>query len=221
MNLVGLNTYQVFYMAHLAEDLITIGRYQEADDLLNSSRALAIQIGDKSGEAYVMGRQGKLFLGLGEYQKAVDLLNKALLIADVSGMTGGTALLHIDLAIANLRMGETNAALSAIDSCMDIATTDLEKARILCSLGEIDLFRKDFEKAAGYLADSLEFAEKTKNALLIASVKLPYARSLLGMGDKRFSSKILKDALECFEVWDLKDEIQTIKVILSGLDQFL
>ena len=99
---------------NLGQLYATLGRTQEAEQLLDSVVARARQAGDRSGEATALSNLGSVYSARGEYDRALAVQGSALTIAQELGDRSNEAIILNNLGLTYDRWGRPEQAKSLL-----------------------------------------------------------------------------------------------------------
>ena len=154
---------QIFEQGNLYKNQ---GMYQKSKDLYLKALSIAIQIGNKYGEAECYRNLGNVFRFLSEYVKAEEYLQKALQIQREIGDKEGEAECYVRLGVVFLCLGKYVKAEEYLQKALQIEREIGNKqGESTCYINLGDVFRSlgEYVKAEEYLQKALQINREIGN----------------------------------------------------------
>jgi len=148
---------------------VIAGAYAAAGDrdkaLENYKQALAIDQGDRSGEAWDLARLGAFYVGQGEYEKALQCLDQVVPYYRAEHRPGAEALALYWMGVAYRKQGRWQQALEALNRALSIWPIKNSWRRVIAQeIGCVYLDSGDSPKALEVFEKSLSESRAAKDA---------------------------------------------------------
>ena len=140
---------------------ISLGDYRKAIEYLKKDLKIAIEIGNRHGEATAYGNLGATYDSLGDYPKAIEYLEKHLKIAIEIGDLRGEGTAYGNLGATYNSLGDYRKAIEYLEKHLKIAIEigDLRgEGAAYGNLGATYNSLGDYPKAIEYLEKHLKIA---------------------------------------------------------------
>ena len=209
------------------QQLLTIGRFQEALPLFEQALMIVREIGERQGEGVILSNIGAVYHNLGRYEQALATYEEALAIrTEVGDRAGvGQTLNNIGLVYSNL--GRYEQALATYDQALAIRTEVGDRAgegatlnniaEVYSNLGRYEQALATYEEA---LAISTEVGNRRGEGITLTNIGVVYRN--LGRYEQALAT--YEQALAIFtEVGDRATEgttLNNIAVVYANLGRY-
>ena len=152
----------------LAESARRLGRFDDAEALLERARAGFVDVGDRAGEADVLQVTGTVAAQRGDTTLARERYLESLAIRDELGDESGVAALTSNLGIVAQQQGDGSAAREYADRALAIYTKLGDRRRIgTCqvNLAWMDGLAGDYESARRRCEEAIRLATEVGDRL--------------------------------------------------------
>ena len=161
--------------------------FREANDLFETSR--------------VLNNLGETFKLMGNYEKAIDQFNEGLDVIESTGVKRNIGYLQMNLAECHIRQGQVKKAKLYARRALDIIK-DQEDVYLQAYLNLVWALIHDHGGKASSADNEFESALSKMMGLGIpfdtAIFRLDYARSSLRRGKTKKATRLLREAVRCF-----------------------
>jgi CHAT domain-containing protein/tetratricopeptide (TPR) repeat protein len=155
---LGDRYWEAYSLHYSGRTVSSLGKNQEALELLNQALKIREEIGDRIGEATTLNNLGLIYRSLGEKRKALDYYNQALTIRRAVGDKSGEADTLISLGLVYRSMGENQKALHYYNQALPIKRAVGDKsgeAGTLNNLGLVSRSLGEKQKALDFYNQAL------------------------------------------------------------------
>jgi tetratricopeptide (TPR) repeat protein len=171
-----------------------LGQSEKAQPYLQRALTFYERIEDKSGQAQVQREQGLQLERMGRYAEALQTYQQAGSTAQAGNCTLEQAALWNAIGRCQARLGQLDAAASALQTALEVATDQKDTLAFqsaLITLGDLALAQNQLEKARERFAQAL----KRKDG----AAELPFlTEALVGLGRVALAKGNLEEAEERF-----------------------
>ena len=143
----------------LTEVFATLGKYQEA--AVSARRTIAADPSNADAQVYLSASLALSFAKTGQYSSALSEAEKAI------SLVPDNAMAQASLGIAQLGMGNTQAAEAALNKSLEI---DPDLAEAHAGVAEIKLAKEDYEGAVAAATKAIEINKKFTRAYAIRGI---------------------------------------------------
>jgi predicted ATPase len=214
--LIGDPLRELPYKVNLVDDLIAVGRLDEAERIVRQVLELAREIPDRYSEAYALATQGSLLVRRGEYAAAIAMLHQSLAKWRECDEEGNRPYVEADLASAHLGLLELELAYEHGERGVQQAgTNQIALAYARDTLGQVQAARGDWELARATYEQGIATAEAAGVKHYAASARRHFADLVLQAGDRQRGLELLAQARETFLALDLVQEIASTGKVMA------
>ncbi|HEY2060319.1 MAG TPA: BTAD domain-containing putative transcriptional regulator [Amycolatopsis sp.] len=175
--------------------------YPEAARTLGESYRISERIGDPGGMARALTGLCVVSRSTGRPEESRTLAARALEVFTGIGDVLGMAHLQTSHAVASIHLGRFDEAEMALDKawrlCVELDDPH-RMALVLRRQGQLQLRRRDPERAMSCLRRALELLESMSDELCAAQVRLDLGRTYTTLGERQAAARALIDASSHF-----------------------
>ncbi len=184
-------------LGSMASVRVSLGHLDEALEAAHDALRLARALGDREQEAWLLAGLGNSYLDLGETGLAMDAGERALRLFGELGQAGGQARAHTVVGGALRLLGRSDEARLHYEAARRIATeagSDVNVARALYDLGELERDAGDLETALGLHRQALDLRRRVRNRQAQSTSLLRIGQALSAQGDAESAYEALHEA---------------------------
>jgi hydrogenase-4 transcriptional activator len=187
-----------------AELLSAMGRYDEAEELVNRCIQLAEKDGDKWLESYAVRILGGVYLGRGQVDNALASLRQALRLSTSVGDHYGIAVAELALAEGHFQQGGYEQASEYVELAYGRIKEEKSKSLLLSGTlqrlhGQIQGAYQHFSEAKNHLTQSLSVFAATAIPFEVAKSHHAMGLLLRAVGDPKGAESHLIQAYHIFK----------------------
>jgi tetratricopeptide (TPR) repeat protein len=175
-----------------------LGKFQEAADALERSKAISEQLGDERSLAMVLNSLGGVLQRLGKFQEAADALERSKAISEQLGDERGLAMVLNSLGGVLQRLGKQEKADQSFATSIAIGERLGDKvhlAKVHTAYGKALISRGDLAAGVDQLRKGFLLDEQNRNRRGLAIVTPLLIRNLRSQGKPEEAAEFLNRAL--------------------------
>lgn len=206
----------------LADDLVMLGRFDEAETMIAQSLHSHQQYGDQDGELYAWYRRARLLIERGQPQAAFETLTRAIAQAEQIGAFWNISMMLADLSIVYISAGHLEEAFRQALKSVEAAQQSgnpIDLGYSYDALAQVEAAQQNWDAASEHFIMAHHHYQNIQSHCFVATVQLHHGAAMLQQGQQGQARELLQAASATFQALGITHLLSKTNVLLKTIEE--